>query len=161
MKPAIGEMAPDFNVVGVSEKGESHEVRLADYRGQRVVLVFYPKDATPGCTQQACAIRDGWSQLEGRAKVFGVSVDPVKSHGKFIAKEGLPYTLLADEEHRMVEAYGVWVEKSMYGRKSMGTERSTFVIGPDGQIEAVLEKVSAKTHFDDLLAILEKLEAGK
>jgi len=117
-----------------------------------VVLVFYPKDLTPGCTTQACAIRDGWSELDGKMEVFGVSTDDPKSHRKFIEKMNLPYPLIADVDKRIVESYGVWVEKSMYGKKYMGTERSTFVIGADGVIEKVFEKVSPKDHFELLLA---------
>ena len=121
---------------------------LADLRGRRVVLVFYPKDDTPGCTKQACALRDGWAGLEEKARIFGVSVDPVKRHRKFIEKYGLPYPLISDEDQKIVSDYGVWVEKSMYGKKFMGTERTTFVIGADGRIEAVLEKVSPEGHLE-------------
>ncbi|WP_367874646.1 peroxiredoxin [Luteolibacter sp. Populi] len=155
MKPQIGELAPDFTapVVG-ADCAEGATISLADLRGERVVLVFYPKDDTPGCTVQACALRDGWSELGGKARVFGVSVDPVKSHKKFISKHELPFPLIADEDRRIVEAYGVWVEKSMYGKKYMGTERSTFVIGRDGRIEAVLEKVKPEEHLEKLAAAL-------
>lgn len=152
MKPEPGEKAPDFRAEVVG--GDREEVSLADLRGQRVVLVFYPKDATPGCTTQACAMRDGWDQLKDRAVIYGVSVDDAKSHQRFIDKQELPYPLLADPEKKMVEAYGVWVEKSMYGRTFMGTERTTFVIDADGRIETVLPKVRPKEHFDKLLEAL-------
>ena len=148
MKPPIGKKAPDFTAAVTGEGyGEDATVSLKELRGERVVLVFYPKDDTPGCTKQACALRDGWESLKTRARVFGVSVDPVKSHRRFIAKHGLPYPLIADEDRKIVEAYGVWVEKSMYGKNYLGTERSTFVIGADGTIEAVLEKVSPDAHL--------------
>ena len=152
MRPQVGDKAPDFSaeVVGA----ETGEVSLADLKDKRVVLVFYPKDATPGCTTQACALRDGWDELRNKAEIFGVSVDDAKSHARFIEKQQLPYPLLADPEKKMVEAYGVWVEKSMYGRTFMGTERTTFVIDAEGRIETVLAKVRPKEHFDKLLAAL-------
>ena len=127
---------------------------LADFKGQTVVLYFYPKDDTPGCTTQACALRDSWKQFEGKAVVFGVSTDPATSHAKFIKKHGLPFPLLVDDGREIVNAYGVWVEKSMYGKTYMGTERSTFVIGPDGKIKAILRKVKPAEHLAQLLAAL-------
>src|ERR1043165_2949507 len=132
-----GQPAPDFELT--SDSGE--HVRLSDFRGKPVVLYFYPKDDTPGCTTQACGVRDSWSQLGDRAEIFGVSVDPPLAHQDFIAKYSLPFPLLSDESKQIVHAYGVWVEKSMYGKKYMGTERSTFVIGPDQRIKAILRKV--------------------
>ena len=117
-------------------------------------MYFYPKDDTPGCTKQACALRDGWAQIAKKAKVFGVSIDSVKSHDKFIKKHSLPFALIADEDHAIVEAYGVWVEKSMYGKTYMGTERTTFVIAPDGMIKAVLPKVKPDEHLEQVLALL-------
>lgn len=152
MKPAIGDFAPDFTapvVGGSSEDGEM--LTLSGLRGETVVLVFYPKDQTPGCTTQACALRDGWADLEGKARVFGVSADSIASHRKFITKKELPYPLISDEDRSIVESYGVWVEKSFMGKKFMGIERSTFVIGPDGKIAAILEKVSPATHLEQLL----------
>lgn len=119
-----------------------------------MVLYFYPKDDTPGCTKQACGLRDGWNRITKTARVFGVSVDSIKSHEKFIRKHDLPFPILSDEDHALVEAYGVWVEKSLYGRKYMGTERTTFVIGPDGMIKAVLPKVKPDEHLDQVLAAL-------
>jgi len=155
MKPQVGEEAPDFTAEAIGgEYGDGGEVTLSKLRGERVVLVFYPRDLTPGCTTQACALRDSWSRLEGRAKVFGVSTDDLASHRKFIDKKELPYPLIADPEKRIVEAYGVWGDKSMYGRIFKGTERSTFVIGADGRIETVLEKVSPKKHLEQLLEAL-------
>jgi len=119
-----------------------------------VVLIFYPKDNTPGCTTQACAVRDGWADLQEKALVFGVSADTVKSHRKFIDKYALPYPLISDEEKQIVESYGVWVQKSMMGKKYMGIERTTFVIGADGKVKAILEKVSPATHLEQLHAAL-------
>jgi peroxiredoxin Q/BCP len=155
MKPPIGLPAPDFTApVTGGDYPEGSILTLSSLRGRRVVLVFYPKDDTPGCTTQACALRDGWDDIKEKALVFGVSIDPVKSHNKFIAKHSLPYPLIADEEKRIVADYGVWVEKSLYGKTYMGTERSTFVIGPDGTIEAILEKVAPADHLALLAAAL-------
>lgn len=153
MKPQVGEMAPEFRAIAVEGETET-EVSLADLRGERVVLVFYPRDNTPGCTIQACSLRDHWGEIKGKARVFGVSADSTASHKKFIAKRELPYPLLADTDKEICEAYGVWVQKSMMGRKFMGIERSTFVIGTDGKIEAVLEKVSPVGHLGKLSEIL-------
>lgn len=148
-------MAPEFRVMAVEGESErEREVSLADFRGERVVLVFYPKDHTPGCTIQACSLRDHWGEIKGKARVFGVSADSVASHKKFSTKRALPYPLLADTERAICEAYGVWVQKSMMGKKFMGIERSTFVIGVDGRIEAVLEKVSPVSHTEKLLTLL-------
>ena len=109
-----GDTAPDFHATAVGGKyGEGKEVSLGDFKGKTVVLYFYPKDDTPGCTAQACALRDGWGQFSAKAELFGVSVDSAKSHQKFIDKHSLPFPLLSDESHHLVEAYGVWVEKSM------------------------------------------------
>lgn len=146
-------MAPEFRAIAVEGETET-EVSLADLRGERVVLVFYPRDNTPGCTIQACSLRDHWGEIKGKARVFGVSADSTASHKKFIAKRELPYPLLADTDKEICEAYGVWVQKSMMGRKFMGIERSTFVIGTDGKIEAVLEKVSPVGHLGKLSEIL-------
>ena len=115
---------------------------------------FYPKDDTPGCTTQACALRDEWAEFSGKAVIFGVSPDSAKSHAKFIAKHSLPFPLLVDEEKKIVGDYGVWVEKSMYGKKYMGTERTTFVIGSDGKISAILRKVKPAEHSELLRAAL-------
>ena len=151
----IGSKAPSFTaqVIG-GEFTTPTTLSLSDLKGETVVLYFYPKDDTPGCTKQACALRDGWSEISKKAKVFGVSIDSIKSHEKFIKKHTLPFPIISDEEKQLVEAYGVWVEKSMYGKKYMGTERSTFVIGPDGEIKAIFLKVSPTEHFDQVLAVL-------
>ena len=151
-----GDKAPEFAATAVGGKfGDGAEVSLADFAGQTVVLYFYPKDDTPGCTTQACALRDAWAEFDGKAVIFGVSPDPAKSHAKFIAKHALPFPLLADDEKKIVGAYGVWVEKSMYGKKYMGTERSTFVIGGDGKLKAVLRKVKPAEHVALLKAAIE------
>lgn len=145
----VGDDAPDFTATAVGGKyGTGQQVSHRELRGRPVVLYFYPKDDTPGCTVQACGLRDAWSELEARAELFGVSVDPTKSHEKFIAKYQLPFPLLADTERQMVEAYGVWIEKSMYGKKYMGAERRTFVIDAKGRIAAILRKVKPEEHVD-------------
>jgi peroxiredoxin Q/BCP len=146
-----GTAAPDFELP--NQDGEP--VRLSDLRGQRVVLYFYPKADTPGCTTQACGVRDHLPAYEGAgATVLGVSPDPVKAIKKFHDGQGLNFTLLADADHAVSEAYGVWVEKSMYGKTYWGAQRSTFVIDEDGTVAHVIEKVSPKTHDDEVLAAL-------
>lgn len=151
----VGDRAPAFEATAVGNSyGDGRTVNLSDFKGQTVVLYFYPKDDTPGCTKQACGLRDAWRDFAGRAAVFGVSIDPAKSHQKFIAKYALPFPLLSDETQRIVADYGVWVEKSMYGKKYMGTERSTFVIGPDGKIKAIFRKVKPEEHAAQVLAAL-------
>jgi peroxiredoxin Q/BCP len=153
MKPHVGDMAPDFRATVVDGDSETR-ISLSELRGERVVLIFYPKDNTPGCTIQACSLREHWNEIQGKARIFGVSADSVASHRKFISKKRLPYPLIADEDKQIVIACGVWVQKSMMGKKFMGIERSTFVIGVDGKIEAVLEKVSPLTHTEQLARIL-------
>ena len=146
-----GKEAPDFELP--SEDGGT--VRLSSLRGRWVVLYFYPKDDTAGCTRQACGIRDAWQEIEQQeAVVLGVSPDPPDSHQRFKAKYGLPFTLLSDAEHAVAEAYGVWVEKTMYGKKRMGIERSTFVIAPDGTVRKALRRINPDTHADEVLAAL-------
>ena len=146
-----GTEAPDFTLPNQDGDGLS----LSDLRGRRVVLFFYPKADTPGCTTQACGIRDHASAYDqAGVTVLGVSPDPVKAVKRFHDKQGLNFTLLADEDHAVAEAYGVWAEKSMYGRTYWGNQRATFVIDPDGRIATVLPKVSPKTHDDEVLAAL-------
>jgi peroxiredoxin Q/BCP len=158
---APGEEAPDFQavVVGGEYGEEGQNVRLSDFRGRPVVLYFYPKDDTPGCTEQACSLRDRYAQVISQgALVFGVSVDSVESHRKFIKKHSLPFALISDEGHRIADDYGVWVEKSLYGKTFMGTERSTFVVRPDGRIKSIFRKVKPTTHTDHLLEDLRHFE---
>jgi peroxiredoxin Q/BCP len=146
-----GQPAPTFTL----PTDDGDEVSLESLRGKPVVLYFYPKDDTPGCTAQACGIRDAWGEFErSGAVVLGVSPDSPKKHAKFREKYGLPFTLLADEDHAVSEAYGVWVEKKFAGRKYMGVERSTFVIAPDGTLTRVMRRVKPDTHADDVLAAL-------
>jgi thioredoxin-dependent peroxiredoxin len=139
--------APDFTapVIGGAYK-EGATITLSEIKDKPVVLYFYPKDDTPGCTKQACALRDAWQEFSSKAHVFGVSIDSIKSHQKFITKHELPFPIISDEDQKIVNAYGVWVEKSLYGKNYMGTERTTFVIGTDGKIKAVLEKVKPDEH---------------
>ena len=146
-----GNQAPNFSLT--SDAGET--VTLDSLRGKPVVLYFYSKDDTPGCTTQACGIRDAWGEFEQRgAVVLGVSPDSVASHLKFKEKHHLPFTLLADPDHDVAEEYGVWVEKSMYGKRYMGVERSTFVLDAGGNVARVMRKVKPETHVDDVLAVL-------
>ncbi len=143
----VGELAPEFRAQAIGGKyGEGEEVSLADFRGSTVVLYFYPKDDTPGCTVQACGLRDAWGELSAQANIFGVSVDSPARHEKFIKKYQLPFPLLSDPGKEIVSAYGVWVEKSMYGKKYMGAERSTFVIDGAGRISAIFRKVKPEEH---------------
>ena len=151
----IGDPAPDFVATAVGGiYGGGQEVKLADFAGSSLVLYFYPKNGTPGCTAQACELRDSWRELQSKAELFGVSVDSTASHQEFIKKHGLPFPLLSDPNREIVEAYQVWVEKSMYGKKYMGTERTTYLIGPDQKIKAILKKVKATGHVAQLLEAL-------
>jgi peroxiredoxin Q/BCP len=146
-----GDRAPDFELP--DQDGKTH--KLADYAGKNVVLYFYTKALTSGCTVQACGVRDRAAQYEdANAVVLGVSPDPQKKLRQFADKEGLQFTLLGDEDHSVADAYGVWVEKSMYGKKYWGFERSTFVIGPDGKIQHVFRKVKPAEHDDLVLGAL-------
>jgi peroxiredoxin Q/BCP len=149
MAAVVGKKAPEFTLAGSNGK----DVSLKDFKGKTVVVYFYPKDDTPGCTREACDFRDASRKFTtAKAVVLGVSPDSLKSHDKFIGKFDLPFTLLSDPDHAVAEKYGVWVEKSMYGRKYMGIERSTFVIGPDGKLKAAYRKVKVDGHADEVLA---------
>lgn len=146
-----GDKAPDFKAL--TDAGDT--VNLKDFRGKKVILYFYPKDNTPGCTQEACDFRDSMARFRKKdTVVLGVSPDGVASHQKFKTKFKLPFPLLVDEDHKIAEAYGVWAEKSMYGRKFMGIVRSTFVIDEKGRIAEVYGKVKVKGHVDELLGKL-------
>ena len=151
LKLKAGDVAPEFSVA-TSGGGK---ISLADYHGKNVILYFYPKDDTPGCTKEACAFRDHFSDFKKKgAVVFGVSPDSVKSHDKFVEKFKLPFTLLADENKKIVEAYGVWGEKSFMGRKYLGTNRVTFLIGPNGRIKKIWPLVKPEEHAAEVLAAL-------
>ena len=146
----IGDKAPE--ILGLNENGE--EIRLSHYQGKKIVLYFYPKDSTSGCTAQACNLRDNYAELrQAGYEVIGVSVDDAKSHQKFIAKNELPFTLIADTDKTLVEAFGVWGEKSMCGRKYMGTFRTTFIINEEGIIERIIlpKQVKTKEHSKQIL----------
>lgn len=152
-----GQAAPDFEL----PDQDGNPVSLSGLRGRKVVLYFYPKANTPGCTTQACGIRDHAGDYEAAgATVIGVSPDPVKAVRKFHDKQKLNFTLLADEHHEVAEAYGVWVEKSMYGKSYWGAQRSTFVIDEDGVVRKVIKKVKPETHDDEVLAALRELGAA-
>lgn len=147
----VGEPAPDFELE--SDAGE--RVSLASLRGRPVVVYFYPRDDTPGCTRQACGIRDAYREFEEvGAVVLGISPDTAESHRKFKSKHELPFTLLADPGHEVAERYGVWVEKKNYGKVSMGIERSTVVIGADGRVKRFLRRVKPDEHAAKVLAVL-------
>ena len=149
--PQAGDRAPGFTL----PSDEGRTISLEELRGSPVVLFFYPKDDTSGCITEACEFRDRWADVrEAGAVVLGVSPDPVTSHVRFRKKYSLPFPLLADVDHSVAEAYGVWGEKSMYGRKYQGIHRTTFLIGPDGRIARVFEKVKPEGHAGQVLAAL-------
>jgi peroxiredoxin Q/BCP len=151
----IGDPAPDFTATAVGGiYGGGQKVKLADFAGSPLVLYFYPKDDTPGCTAQACEVRDSWRELQSKAELFGVSVDSTESHHKFIEKHGLPFPLLSDTGKEIVKAYQVWGEKSIYGKKYMGTDRTTYIIGPDQRIKSILKKVKSPGHVARVLEAL-------
>ena len=146
----VGDKAPE--ILGINEKGE--EIRLSDYKGKKLVLYFYPKDSTSGCTAEACNLRDNYDALrQAGYEVVGVSVDGEKSHQKFIEKNSLPFHLIADTDKKLVEQFGVWGEKSMYGRKYMGTFRTTFIINEEGIIERIIgpKEIKTKDHAAQIL----------
>ncbi|MGN6586098.1 MAG: thioredoxin-dependent thiol peroxidase [Solirubrobacterales bacterium] len=152
-----GDKAPNFTLP--DQSGE--KVRLSDLKGETVVLYFYPRADTPGCTTQACGVRDRWADYEqAGARVIGISPDEVGAIDKFAGKYDLGFTLLADADHAVAEKYGTWVEKSMYGKKYMGVQRATFIIGPDGKIAKVFPKVQPKKHDDLVLKALGELAAA-
>jgi len=148
MKLNIGDQAPDFE----AKDENSETIKLSDYRGKKVVLYFYPKDNTPGCTAESCNLRDNYSEFQSKGyEIIGVSSDDEKSHQKFISKYELPFKLIADTDKAVHELYGTWGEKSMYGKKYMGTVRTTFIIDEEGRIENIIEKVKTKDHTAQIL----------
>ncbi len=147
-----GDKAPDFSAA----TNGGNTVELGDYRGKHVILYFYPKDDTPGCTKEACGFRDSWKDFEDKgADILGVSVDSVKKHDKFVEKYSLPFTLLADEDKKIVQDYGVWGLKKFMGREYMGIYRVTFLIGPDGVIKKIWPKVKPDLHAAEVLAAID------
>ena len=154
MKLRVGQVSPDFKLL--DQNGKNHT--LSAYRGKWVLLYFYPKDDTPGCTKEACGIRDVFPQFgKLKAVVLGVSVDSVKSHKKFVQKHKLPFTLLADEDKKAVKQYGVWAKKKMMGREYMGTLRTSFLINPQGKIVKIYQNVKPEQHAEEVLADLKSL----
>ncbi len=156
MSLTVGQKAPSWKLK--DQAGQEHT--LADYAGSWVLLYFYPKDDTPGCTKEACAFRDNLPKFKKLdVNVFGVSVDSVKSHAKFAEKFKLPFTLLSDDEKTLVDAYGVWAKKKFMGREYMGTLRTSFLIDPKGKIAKIYENVKPEQHVDEVLADLKELQA--
>ena len=151
-----GTMAPEFTL----PDKDGRPVSLSDFRGEKVVVYFYPKDSTPGCTRQACAFAGAWEEFRKRnAVVIGISKDSQASHQKFAEKNGLPFLLLSDTERQAIEAYGVWQEKKLYGKTSMGVVRTTFLIDEEGRIQSVMPKVKPDTNAADVLALLQETDA--
>jgi peroxiredoxin Q/BCP len=149
---SVGDKAPAFKTTDQDGK----PVALSDYKGKKIVLYFYPKDDTPGCTKEACNFRDAWPKLRRKkVEVLGVSVDDAKSHRKFADKFSLPFTLLADTDKKIVNDYGVWGEKSLYGRKFMGTNRVTYLIDEKGKVAAVWPKVKVDDHVDEVIEAID------
>ncbi len=141
----------DIKLSGLDIEGNEKEFSLNDFKGQKIILYFYPKDNTSGCTQEACDFRDNLNHLTKYGVLIGVSPDSIKSHKSFKEKQSLNFILLSDSEHRLAESFGVWVEKSMYGRKYMGIDRSTFIINEEGEIEKEWRKVKVKGHVDEVI----------
>jgi peroxiredoxin Q/BCP len=153
-EPKAGEIAPDFKLPST----EGRQMGLRNFKGRWIILYFYPKDDTPGCTTEACGFRDGMAPLTAEgAVVLGVSTDPLTSHDKFRAKHNLNFPLLSDETSDVVKMYGAWKEKNLYGRRSWGVARMTYIIGPDGKVKKVYRKVKADGHAAEVLADLREL----
>jgi len=151
LKLKEGDVAPEFDAA-INGGGK---VSLAEFRGKNVILYFYPKDDTPGCKKEACGFRDRFAEFKKKGAVLlGISIDPVKSHNKFVEKYKLPFTLVADEDKKIVQAYGVWGEKTFMGRKYLGTHRVTFLISPDGKVKKIWPKVKPEEHAGEVLAEL-------
>jgi peroxiredoxin Q/BCP len=155
---AVGTQAPEFTATDQNGKKRA----LRDFRGKKVIVYFYPKDNTPGCTKEACAFRDNFAKFRQlNVEILGVSIDGEKSHQSFVQKYDLPYTLLADTDKRLVEAYGVWGEKRLYGKTYMGTNRVTYLIDETGKIAAVFPQVKPDTHAEELLLVLQQAGSPK
>ena len=145
-----GDRIPDFQV----QDQDGNTVTQKDFEGKRIVLYFYPKDSTPGCTAEACNLRDNYGALRAAGyEIYGVSKDSTASHGRFIEKNALPFTLLSDPSTEMLQAFGAWGEKKLYGKVSMGTLRKTFIIAADGTIERIIDKVDTKNHTEQILGV--------
>lgn len=149
----------NIKLKGIDENGNEKEFSLNDFKGEKIVLYFYPKDNTSGCTQEACNFRDNLNRILKYAKIIGVSPDSIKSHLSFKSKQDLNFPLLSDDGHKLAEAFEVWKEKSMYGKKYMGIERSTFIISPDGEIEKEWRKVKVNGHVDEVIDYLTGLSS--
>ena len=145
---SVGDKAPVFSL----KSGEGKTVKLSDFKGKKVVIYFYPKDNTPGCTKEACGFRDDFAEFRKKGiEILGISPDDPTSHQKFATKFELPFTLLADPEHDVADKYGVWAEKNMYGRKFWGIKRTTFIVDEEGKIQEIYKKVNTDTHSKDIL----------
>ncbi len=145
-----GDRIPDFQV----QDQDGNTVTQKDFEGKRIVLYFYPKDSTPGCTAEACNLRDNYAALRAAGyEIYGVSKDSIASHGRFMEKNSLPFTLLSDPSTEMLQAFGAWGEKKLYGKVSMGTLRKTFIIAADGTIERIIDKVDTKNHTEQILGV--------
>ena len=153
----INTKAPDFNLQGIDENGNEKEFSLKDFAGKNVVLYFYPKDNTPGCTQEACDFRDNLNRLTSKAAVIGVSADSIASHKKFKEKQNLNFILLSDPDHKLLEEFEAWGEKKMYGKSYMGVIRSTFIIDKEGIIKKIWKNVKVKGHVDEILKELDNV----
>lgn len=149
----------NIKLKGIDENGNEKEFSLNDFKGEKIVLYFYPKDNTSGCTQEACNFRDNLNRIMKYAKIIGVSPDSIKSHLSFKSKQDLNFPLLSDDEHKLADEFEVWKEKSMYGKKYMGIERSTFIISPDGEIEKEWRKVKVNGHVDEVIDYLTGLSS--
>lgn len=154
----IGQIVRDFALEGINAQGEEKTFSLSDFAGQTVILYFYPKDNTPGCTQEACDFKEKMNRLTSKAVLVGISPDSIKSHQAFREKLGLNYILLSDPDRKISRKFGVWQEKTMYGRNYMGVVRSTFIIGSDGKLKEEWRKVKVKGHVDEVLSFIQDLD---
>lgn len=154
----IGQIVRDFALEGINAQGEEKTFSLSAFAGQTVILYFYPKDNTPGCTQEACDFKENMNRLTSKAVLVGISPDSIKSHQAFREKLGLNYILLSDPDHKISRKFGVWQEKTMYGRNYMGVVRSTFIIGSDGKLKEEWRKVKVKGHVDEVLSFIQDLD---